>query len=152
MTATGAGPPDARDRWPEGMPVHQVRIARPTDRLDEVVAFYVDGLGLPRLGGFAGHAGYDGVFVGLPGTAYHLEFTHHADGSPGVVPSAEHLLVLYLGSGDAVRTAAARLAALGHEPVQAENPYWAQVGAETVPDPDGWRVVLVPTRGLDGPS
>ena len=31
----------------------QIRIARPTDRLDEVVAFYRDGLGLAELGGFA---------------------------------------------------------------------------------------------------
>jgi len=31
--------------WPVQLPVHQVRIARPTDRLEEVVAFYVGGLG-----------------------------------------------------------------------------------------------------------
>ncbi|MBI1378263.1 MAG: VOC family protein [Frankiales bacterium] len=134
--------------WPEGLAAHQVRIARPTDRLEAVVAFYVDGLGLRWLGGFEGHAGYDGVFVGLPGTPYHLEFTHHVDGSPGDVPSAEHLLVLYLGTAEAVRAAARRLAELGHHAVPAENPYWDGVGAVTVPDPDGWRVVLVPGRGL----
>jgi len=135
---------DGGHAWPAQLPVHRVRIARPTDRLDEVVAFYVDGLGLERLGGFAGHAGYDGVFVGLPGTPYHLEFTHHVGGSPGDAPSAEHLLVLYLASADAVRAVAARLGDLGHRPVEAENPYWAGVGAVSVPDPDGWRVVLVP--------
>lgn len=41
--------------WPQHLPAHQVRIARPTDRLDEVVAFYEHGLGLPRLGGFEDH-------------------------------------------------------------------------------------------------
>lgn len=30
----------------------QVRIARPTDRFDEIVAFYEKGLGLKKLGGF----------------------------------------------------------------------------------------------------
>jgi catechol 2,3-dioxygenase-like lactoylglutathione lyase family enzyme len=134
--------------WPAGLPVHQVRIARPTDRLEEVIAFYVEGLGLTRLGGFTGHDGYDGAFLGLPGAPYHLELTRHRDGSPGDAPSAENLLVLYLGSADAVNAARDRLLRHGHRPIEADNPYWARVGAVTVPDPDGWRVVLVPTTGL----
>ena len=68
--------------WPPELPVVRVRWARPTDRLDEVVAFYTDGLGLQELGRFEGHAGYDGVLVGLPGSDYHLEFTRHVAGSP----------------------------------------------------------------------
>jgi hypothetical protein len=35
----------------------QVRVARQTDRLEEVVAFYRDGLGLPQIAHFEGHAG-----------------------------------------------------------------------------------------------
>ena len=38
----------------------QVRVARQTGRLDEIVAFYRDGLGLRQIDHFAGHAGYDG--------------------------------------------------------------------------------------------
>jgi len=72
--------------------VTQVRIARPTDRLEEVVAFYRDGLGLPELTRFKDHAGYDGVMLGLPGSDYHLEFTSHADGSPCPAPSIDNLL------------------------------------------------------------
>ena len=45
----------------------QVRVARPTDRLDAVVAFYRDGLGLPELFRFGDHDGYTGVILGLPG-------------------------------------------------------------------------------------
>ncbi len=146
---TGGAPALAtRDSWPETLPACQVRIARPTDRLEAVAAFYVDGLGLPRLGGFEGHEGYDGVFIGLPGAPYHLELTRHVDGSPGDAPGAEHLLVLYLGSHEAVAAARERLQRQGHVPVTAENPYWERVGAITVPDPDGWRVVLVPTAGI----
>jgi catechol 2,3-dioxygenase-like lactoylglutathione lyase family enzyme len=138
--------------WPGDLLVQQVRLARPTDRLDEVVAFYVDGLGLSHLGGFEGHAGYDGAFVGLPGAPYHLEFTQHVDGSPGEAPSAEHLLVLYLGSAEAVALAVERLRGLGLAPVDAENPYWEGIGAVTFPDPDGWRVVLVPAPGITAPD
>ena len=84
--------------WPPDLPVIRVRIARPTDRLDDVVEFYKDGVGLVELGRFDGHSGYDGVMLGLPGSDYHLEFTSHADGSPCPAPSVDNLLVLYLES------------------------------------------------------
>jgi hypothetical protein len=46
------------------MPRMEVRFARHTDRLPEIVRFYRDGLGLPELGRFEDHAGYVGVFFG----------------------------------------------------------------------------------------
>ena len=63
--------------WPVMLPVRSVRFARPTDQLDEVARFYREGLGLPELDRFAGHAGYRGILLGLPGARYHLEFTQH---------------------------------------------------------------------------
>jgi catechol 2,3-dioxygenase-like lactoylglutathione lyase family enzyme len=122
----------------------QVRIARHTDRLAEVVAFYRDGIGLPVIGGFEGHDGYDGVFLDLPGTGTHLELTSGGGRSAAVphapVPHPESLLVLYLGDRVSVDAAVARA---GVEPVIAENPYWGRNGV-TLEDPDGFRVVLVP--------
>jgi catechol 2,3-dioxygenase-like lactoylglutathione lyase family enzyme len=128
-------------RWPRELPVLRVRWARPTDRLDEVVAFYRDGLGLRELGRFDGHSGYDGVMLGLPGSEYHLEFTSHAAGSPCPAPSADNLLVLYLESEQAAEQAAGRLAGMGYGDVEPENPYWYGRSI-TIADPDGWRVVL----------
>jgi hypothetical protein len=64
--------------WPPGLPMTQVRIARPTDKLDGVVRFYATDLGLPELERFAGHAGYEGVMLGLRGTGHHLEVIAHA--------------------------------------------------------------------------
>ncbi|HEX6855437.1 MAG TPA: VOC family protein, partial [Streptosporangiaceae bacterium] len=81
----------------------------------------------------------------LPGMAYHLEFTQHDEGSPGPAPSRDNLLVLYFDDRAQAEQAGSRLAALGHLPVAAENPYWTENGAVTVEDPDGWRVVLMPT-------
>ncbi|WP_406233788.1 VOC family protein [Nocardia sp. NBC_01009] len=135
---------DTPEAWPESLPVAQVRIARPTDRLAAVVRFYVEGLGLRELYRFENHAGYDGVMLGLPGAGYHLEFTTHADGSPGDAPSAENLLVLYFSGESQMYDVAQRLGDFGVEPVAAENPYWAEHGGLTFPDPDGWRVVLMP--------
>jgi ribosomal protein S18 acetylase RimI-like enzyme len=122
-----------------------VRVARHTERLDEVVAFYRDGLGLVEIGGFRDHDGYDGVFLGIPGTGAHLEFT--AGGGEGVpAPHRESLLVLYMGDEAAVAEAAARL---GADPVTPANPYWAGHGL-TFADPDGFRVVLVPECWVAG--
>jgi catechol 2,3-dioxygenase-like lactoylglutathione lyase family enzyme len=145
--SSGAKEPGAAGGWPAELPVAQVRIARPTDRLEEVVAFYRDALGLPQLGSFSGHAGYDGVMLGLPGRDYHLEFTRHAGGSPCPAPSRDNLLVLYVEDRAALERVAARLAGRGHLPVEPENPYWAARGL-TFEDPDGWRVVLMNTQGI----
>jgi catechol 2,3-dioxygenase-like lactoylglutathione lyase family enzyme len=117
----------------------EVRFARHTDRLDEVVRFYRDGIGLPEIGRFEDHDGYDGVFLGLPGTGAHLELTSGGEhGAPA--PHPETLLVLYLGSDEAVERLLARVDV---PPVEPANPYWAANGV-TIEDPDGFRVVLVP--------
>lgn len=49
-----------------------LRVARPTDRLEQVVHFYTEGLGLQILDHFENHEGFDGVMVGIPGESYHL--------------------------------------------------------------------------------
>jgi catechol 2,3-dioxygenase-like lactoylglutathione lyase family enzyme len=117
----------------------QLRVARHTDRLNELVRFYRDGLGLAEVGGFRNHSGYDGVFLAIPGTGAHLELTA-GGGHPAPVPHPESLLVLYLGDQRAVQAVAARL---GSKPVTPANPYWAE-HATTFADPDGFHVVLVP--------
>lgn len=133
--------------WPKSLPVAQVRVARPTARLDELVRFYRDGLGLEVIGSFEGHAGYNGVMLGLPGREYHLEFTSHDEGSPCPAPTKDNLLVLYIPDREAINQLTAHLNALGHFAVPPENPYWEQHGA-TFEDPDGWRVVLMNTSGI----
>jgi catechol 2,3-dioxygenase-like lactoylglutathione lyase family enzyme len=126
----------------------QIRFARPTDRIDELRRFYCEGLGLEPVGEFDDHDGYSGFFVGLPGTELHLEFTTRADGSPGQAPSSDNLIVFYVGSVEARDGVVAQLAGIGAHEVEPENPYWHTVAAMTFEDPDGWRVVLVPSAGI----
>jgi hypothetical protein len=53
----------------------QLHISRHTERLDELVRFYRDAVGLPEIGGLHNHNGYDGVFLAVPGGGAHLELT-----------------------------------------------------------------------------
>ncbi|OBZ95963.1 hypothetical protein ADU59_06110 [Pararhizobium polonicum] len=125
----------------------QVRIARPTDKFNDVIAFYRDGLGLPELARFEAHNNYDGVMLGLPGKAVHLEFTHHGAGSPCPAPSLDNLIVLYVTDIAAYDRLNARMQRMGHAPVEPENPYW--LGRSfTYADPDGWRVVVCRQTGI----
>lgn len=136
------------ENWPADIPVAQVRIARPTDRLKAVEDFYCKGVGLIKLGSFEKHAGFDGIMIGLPGFPYHLEFTQHEDGSPCPAPSKENLLVLYIPDQASIKRIVERLAQMGYPEVEPENPYWKEKLAVTVEDPDGWRLVLMPTSGI----
>ncbi|NYJ08560.1 GNAT family N-acetyltransferase [Petropleomorpha daqingensis] len=114
------------------------RVAHPVADLQRSTAFYGELLGLPRRGGFTGHDGYDGVFFELPGGTELELTTGPARPRPG---TEEDLLVLYLGTADAVREAADRLGTAGVTAVPAANPYWDRWG-RTFLDPDGYRVVL----------
>ena len=118
-----------------------LRVARATDRLADVVRFYVIGLGLEELGSFENHEGFDGVMVGTPGAQYHLEFTHHRGHSVAGAPTKENLLVFYLPDQGEWTSAVDRMTAAGYPPVPSLNPYWDRHG-RTFEDPDGYRVVL----------
>ncbi|GGA67733.1 hypothetical protein GCM10008025_09480 [Ornithinibacillus halotolerans] len=120
----------------------QVRIARPTDKFEEVIDFYENGLGLKRIGQFEGHRGYEGVIYGLPDVNYHLEFTRHIDGSPCPAPTKDNLLVFYIINKDEIVKVAERLHNMGYPEVEPENEYWKELGV-TIADPDGWRIVLM---------
>jgi catechol 2,3-dioxygenase-like lactoylglutathione lyase family enzyme len=118
-----------------------LRVARPTDDLAAVIEFYRDGLGLEVLFEFEGHDGFDGVMLGWPGTAHHLEFTRRAGHEAGRAPTEDNLLVFYLPDREQWSSAVSRLEAAGYEAVPAFNPYWDTNGT-TFEDPDGYRVVL----------
>jgi catechol 2,3-dioxygenase-like lactoylglutathione lyase family enzyme len=123
------------------------RVARPTDNLESLRQFYVEGLGLLERGSFRGHSGYDGLILGTVDGDYEIEFTSHVDGSPCPAPSRDNLLIFYLRNRSEIGEVAVRLQALGSEPVEPENPYWLERGL-TFEDADGWRIVLVDREEL----
>ena len=123
-----------------------LRVARPTDHLEDVVRFYTDGLGLSPLGSFEDHDGFDGVMLGVPGGAYHLEFIRKRGHPAGPAPTQDNLLVFYLPDREAWQRALDRMFAAGYDPVPSFNPYWDRVG-RTFEDADGYRVVLQNASG-----
>jgi catechol 2,3-dioxygenase-like lactoylglutathione lyase family enzyme len=118
-----------------------LRVARPTDHLEEIIRFYTEGIGFSILGSFEDHEEFDGVMLGLPGAAYHLEFTRKHGHSAGRAPTQDNLLVFYISDKQKWRSATERMAAAGYKPVASFNPYWDRVG-QTYEDPDGYRVVI----------
>ena len=135
------------DVWSNEFPAVQFRVARPTEKLAEVIKFYCDGLGLEKIGSFQNHAGYSGVMIGLPDNKYHLEFTAHEGGSDCPAPTKDNLLVFYIPEKEAVEKIVLRLNQMGYKEVAPENPYWLEKGI-TIEDPDGWRIVLMNTNGI----
>jgi catechol 2,3-dioxygenase-like lactoylglutathione lyase family enzyme len=119
----------------------KLRVARPTDQLEQVVRFYSIGLGLDVLDSFQDHEGFDGVMLGSPGAAYHLEFTRKRGHFAGRAPTQENLLVFYFPDPEQWQRAVDQMRAAGYEPVASSNPYWDRMG-RTFEDPDGYRVVL----------
>lgn len=118
-----------------------LRVARPTDKLAEVVKFYNDGLGFEVLYQFTDHDGFDGVMLGHKDAAYHLEFTRKTGHASGKAPTQENLLVFCLPDQEDWQRAVKRLEDRGNKPISSFNPYWDQ-NLKTFEDPDGYRVVL----------
>jgi catechol 2,3-dioxygenase-like lactoylglutathione lyase family enzyme len=118
-----------------------LRIARPSDHLDDVVRFYGEGLGLTVLFRFDDHDGFDGVMLGREGAPYHFEFTRAHGHVAGRAPSQDNLLVFYIPEPAQWQAAVEQMKNAGFEPVPAFNPYWDRAGL-TFEDPDGYRVVF----------
>ncbi|MBT9599532.1 MAG: VOC family protein [Vitreoscilla sp.] len=121
--------------------VPQLRIARPVSDPARSAELYARGLGLVLLGRFDDHEGFDGVMLGLPGGAWHFEFTRCRHHAVAPTPTAEDLAVLYLPNEAQWRAACERALAAGFAAVSSFNPYWDQRG-RSFQDPDGYRVVL----------
>jgi hypothetical protein len=125
--------------WPDRLPAVEVRIARPTDKLGEVLDFYCRDLGLPELYRTTAN-GYQVVMVGLPGDKYHLAPRWQSRSRA----ERRELVVFDFATEDQMFDVVNRLGECGHEPVGLDNPWWRENGAVAFADPDNWRIVLMP--------
>lgn len=122
-------------------PFAHFRVARPTDRLEEIASLYERGLGFARLAEFADHEGFDGVVLGHAQLGYQIEFTAQRGHRVGQAPTRDNLLVFYFTDNEAWKGRCAQMEIAGFRKVASYNPYWDRQGV-TFEDPDGYRVVL----------
>jgi hypothetical protein len=118
-----------------------LRVARPTDNIEALKPFYIDGLGFEILYEFKDHDGFDGLMLGHPSAAYHLELITKHGHSVGKAPTQDNLLVFYLPEESTWRSAGERMEKAGWKAVKPFNSYW-ETNGRTFEDPDGYRVVL----------
>ena len=122
-------------------PAPQLRVARPVTDLERTSAMYCRGLGLEVLSSFADHEGFDGVILGVPGAAWHFEFTQCRQHPVAPAPTPEDLIVLYLPDRAEWRRACESMLGAGFAEVSSFNPWWERSG-RTFADGDGYRSVL----------
>ncbi|MBV6646466.1 MAG: VOC family protein [Cyclobacteriaceae bacterium] len=117
----------------------KLRIARHTDNLEKLKAFYADILGLVETGEFQDHDGYDGVFLSRPGQGWELEFTtsnkpaHHEF-------DQDDLLVFYFNKRE-LEQLETKIELRGISKVEPKNPYWKENGM-MIEDPDGYGIIV----------
>ena len=116
------------------------RYARHTNNLFAITEFYINVLGLEKLGGFENHSNYNGVFLGLPNKDWHLEFTS-SDEEVNHKPDDDDLIVLYLHSTKELIEIKEKAKKLTVPIVKSKNPYWQTNGIE-LRDPDGFGIIL----------
>jgi len=121
--------------------VWTLRVARPTNHLEEIAQMYRIGLGFATLARFVDHDGFSGIIVGNAGHPYHLEFTTRPGHVAASAPDPDDLLVLYVPSETEWEACCAQMIDAGFERVPAFNPYW-DVAGRTFADLDGYRIVL----------
>lgn len=118
----------------------QLRVARHTNRLNELTAFYREIMGLESLGEFKDHSGYDGVFLGRKGLPWHLEFTQ-SGASANHTFDEDDLLVFYPESNAEHKDMLKRIEQNHIKIHTPQNPYWAENGI-LVKDPDGYGIII----------
>ena len=118
----------------------QFRIARHTNKIEEISEFYTKIIGLEILGNFKNHYNYDGIFIGKPHKDWHLEFTttheevnHQFD--------EDDCLVFYPESQYEYDAIIERLEINQIEIIISKNPYWNTNGI-SIKDPDGFVVII----------
>ena len=114
----------------------KLRLSRPTNHLEAVLSFYVDGLGFEVLDRFDNQQGWDGVILGHRDWPYQFEFTARRDES--VVPPAptpEHFVVFCIPEGEYWQKRLKALFEAGYQQVTPPQLY-ADEGTATFEDPD----------------
>ncbi|MES2543300.1 MAG: VOC family protein [Bacteroidota bacterium] len=118
----------------------KLRVARHTDDLEKIKAFYIDILEFELLGSFENHDKYDGIFIGKSDLDWHFEFTKSNEKAKHIFDK-DDLLVLYPVSILEYNKLINNLLNNNISTINSKNPYW-DVNGKMFLDPDGYRIVI----------
>lgn len=121
-----------------------LRVARHTNQLDKLKAFYTSILKLQVLGDFKNHEGYDGVFLGWSHVNWHLEFTSTHE-TVNHTFDDDDLLVFYPETQEAYFEICQLVKKHQLPLLKPKNPYWEENGI-LFKDPDGYLIVVSPLK------
>lgn len=101
----------------------EFRFARHTQKIESLVYFYTSVLNFEILGKFQNHDGYDGVFLGIKGENWHLEFTQNGE-KPLSKFDEDDVLVFYPKTKKTYDEILENLKKFEVPILEAKNPYW----------------------------
>lgn len=116
------------------------RYARHTNDLKKIEKFYTEIIGLEKLGNFANHENYDGIFLGFPNQDWHLEFTTSNDKTQSKFDE-DDILVFYLNSEYEIDSIKNLIIKKKVSIEKSKNPYWDENGIQ-ISDPDNYKIIF----------
>lgn len=120
------------------------RYARHTQKIESLIYFYTSVLNFEVLGEFKNHDGYDGVFLGIKGENWHLEFTQ-SDEKPTSNFDEDDALVFYPTTQKAYDEILENLKKFEVPLLEAKNPYWHDKGV-CFEDCDHYKIIVSKER------
>ena len=124
----------------------EFRCAGHTQKIESLIYFYTSVLNFEILGKFINHNGYDGVFLGIKGENWHLEFTQ-SDETPNSKFDEDDALVFYPKTQKSYDEILGNLKKFEVPVLEAKNPYWRDKGI-CFEDCDLYKIIVSAERIL----
>ena len=122
----------------------EFRYARHTQKIESLIYFYTSVLNFEILGKFENHDGYDGVFLGIKGENWHLEFTENGEKQLSVFDE-DDVLVFYPKTKESYDAILENLKKFEVPLLEPKNPYWRDKGV-CFEDCDHYKIIISKER------
>lgn len=122
----------------------EFRYARHTQKIESLIYFYTSVLNFEILGKFENHDGYDGVFLGIKGENWHLEFTQNEE-KPQSHFDEDDALVFYTKTQESYDEILENLKKFEVPLLEPKNPYWRDKGV-CFEDCDHYKIIISKER------
>ena len=116
------------------------RVARHTNDLEKIEQFYTTVIGLKKLGEFKNHNNYNGIFLGIEGADWHLEFTTSLEKANHTFDE-DDIFVFYTKTTEEYLAIKNRIEKENITVETPKNIYWQENGIQ-ISDPDEYKIII----------